>query len=550
MWKWAVFGLVLLLALPAAAEARDIYVKAGASGKGTMDSPYGNLWKALSKAMRGDVIHVAEGVYEGKGGAGAFTIQIPGLTLAGGYKGDFSERNPFKYKTILQRAKDYRGDWTGLPEGIIEGKATADHSKLIVDGFVLNSFSRNAYHPSGDINPKKSWKGALFRAYSPDCKVRNCILLNPYGNGIYWACRGKENEISNTLVLNTFYAGISTRAAQDESVCRIKNCTVAFSWFQPGKGGGQAVFVGRQGQTIMENNIFSMIQTEGGSAGFAVNNGFGNEDTVLKGNVFFQCQGGYYKYKDDEGKNLLIWKKEELDEISEDSEEYMLSEAEGNTEEDPGWKPEKDYFEKFTNFVASQPGKLKMDLINKWRRAVGLPLQAEPGSKRKNFGMAYPLESVVPNLFSKIAGKGVQADGPFEKYVSKAAVAEKKEYKEVPFERFSKTDKSVPALKGMAVKFKAGMGPTKNDFLLKNAPRSDYQCVRLLMPGESDFTRKYVFGYLLKGSPAAKKWKKYFKKKDKYNKKGGIVIRGTAWFVGNMNYAYPVGIIIDKVSKK
>ena len=545
MQKKSVWLAICVFVLSSWVYASDLYVKAGSEGNGTKESPYGDLWKALEKALRGDVIHMAEGVYNGKGGCGAFTIKIPNLTIVGGYKGDFSERNPFKYLTILERAKDYKGDWTGLPEGIIAG--VSDHSGLIVDGLVLNGESRNAYQKSGDINITKSYKGCGFQANSPNIKIRNCIIINPLGDGIYCAWGGKENEIANTFILNTFYNSIATRSAQPDSEVQIKNCTVAFCWFYPTKGGGMSVFVGRQGKTVMENNVFALNQTEGGEAGFGVSNTFGNEDTVLKNNIFYQCQGGYYKYMDADKKSLLAWKSEDLKGMNDEAGSYMLAESGGNSDEDPQFMPDKDFFEKFSNFIASQPGKLNMDFLNKWRQSVGLPLQAEPSSVRKNYGMAYPLKAVVPNLISKVAQRGVQADGPFATYKSEAKAPESKEYVETAFANFGK-DKA-KTYTGQMVTFKAGMGASATSWLLKNAERANYDCVKLNMPGESQSTIKCVYGYMLKGSAAAKNWAKYLKKKDKYAK-AGLIIKGTIWYAGADTYAYPVCVIVEEVLEK
>ncbi len=545
-----IIGICLILFVPAWLTAKDIYVKAGASGRGAKNNPYGYLWKAISKAERGDVIHVAKGTYNGKGGSGNFTIKIPNLSLVGGYNADFSKRHPFKNLTILERAKDYKGDWTGLKGGIIEGMEGKDHSGLTVDGFVLNSKTRNSYRAGfSKINPKKSWKDPLFKAYSPNVKLRNCMLLNPYGNGIYVAWRGKENEVVNNFILNTFYASVSTRSAQPDSVIKIKNNTILFSWFQPGKGGAWGVYVGRQGKTIIDSNIIGFLQTEGGEAGIAVINGFGNEDTEVKNNIFTQCQGGYYKYMDEDGKNLIIWKKSELNSMEDDAEDLVLAEGSGNTDKDPALKPDKWYFGKFANFIASSPGKLKMDALNKWRRAVGLSLQAGKGSPRSNWGMPYPVEKVYPNLISKTK-KGVIAKETFETYSSKAASADK-DYKEVAFNTFSKGGPAKAYTGGKDVTFKAGIGPKKYNYALKKlAPRKDYTCVMLLLPGEKKYTRKYVYGYLLKGSKPFKRWKKYMKKSKKYNKRGGIKIKGTAWYLGKDNSTYPVGVIIDEIRKK
>ena len=359
--------------------------------------------------------------------------------------------------------------------------------------------------------------------------------------------------------MNTFYNAVATRSAQPDSEVRITNCTIAFCWFYPSKGGGMSVFVGRQGKTIMENNVFAFNQTEGDEAGFGVSNTFGNSETTLVNNLFFQCQGGYYKYMDGNKQSLIVWKPADLKDLNKDGEPFMLAAAGGNSDEDPKMAPDKAYFEKFSNFVASRPGKLNMDAMNQWRRSVGLPLQAEPGSKRKNYGMAYPLASVVPNLASKVKDRGVRIDGPFEAYGGGGRAAAKegpaavpgsapKDYAEVAFEAFKKGAEGVKQLSGKPVTFKAGLGMTATSWLLKAAPREDYACVRLLAPGETAATRRYVFGYLLKGSAADKDWAKFLKKRDALNKEG-VIVKGTAFYVGSDTYEYPGGIIIDEVEK-
>jgi hypothetical protein len=413
---------------------------------------------------------------------------------------------------------------------------------------VLNSVTRNAYKSNGNINPKGSWDGCLFKTNAKNTRLLNCILLNPYGDGIYCTWQGKKNEVSNCFILNTFHCAISTRSAQPDSVIKIRNNTIAFSWFQPGKGGSVGIFVGRQGQTIIENNVMTFCSTES-SGGVAVQNSFGNEDTILKHNLFFQLQGGAYKYMDDDGKNLLIWKKSDLDDLNEEAEDYMLLEAEGNKLADPQLKPDKDYFSKFAGFVAAKPGKLNMDSLNKWRRSLGLPLQAEASSARKNWGMIYPLDKVVPNLVSKVKGVGVQASGPFPTYKSAVKVAVKLDYKAVSFDTFKKGSATAKAYANSPIALKVGMGNRKSDFVLEEAPNSDYVCFQLLKSGVMPPTRNYVFGYILKGSEAHKKWTKYYKKKNKYNKKGGVKIKGRAFALKNQAYPYPVGLIIDSVKR-
>ena len=83
------------------------------------------------------------------------------------------------------------------------------------------------------------------------------------------------------------------------------------------------------------------------------------------------------------------------------------------------------------------------------------------------------------------------------------------------------------------------------------APRADYLCVQLLIPGSTgpSSTRDVVYGYLLKGSEAHKDWEKLLPKRDKYFAVG-IVIRGQAYNFKNQGYPYPYGIVITEVSQK
>jgi len=548
-------ALGVMLAVASTSFGADVYVKSGGTGKGASpDDAFGELWKAVERAKIGDVIHVAAGRYNGKGGAGHFTVKVPDLTLVGGYDGTFSQRDPFKNLSILERAKDYRGDWTGLPEGIVAGDEHADHSGLTVDGFVLDGRSRNVYSPDGTkIELKGSYKGVLFQTNHKNTKLRNSILLNPCGSGIYCAWQGEDNEVTNCFVLNTMFSAIETRSAQPDSKVLLKNNTIAFGWNYPTKGGSIGIFVGRQGQTIIENNVIALLQGEGGEGGIGVINGFGNEDTIMKNNLFFSCTGGFYKYMDGNKDNLLLWKGSEFESLNDedDCEDFMLAESGDNREGDPGLKPDMRFATIFANFVESVPGKLNMDFMNQWRRSVGLPLQAEPGSARQNYAPAYPLDKVVPGLESSQAGVGVRLDGPFATYRSKAAEALPENFEDCAVADFAKGAKFGSGNDGRAVAFTAGIGDSKLIFEIGDAaPRSEFDGYQLLAPGEKSTTRDYVVGYFRRGSEAHKDFLKLLKKKDKYNEKGGVRFRGQAFDFANKNYPYPVGVVVLGVDKQ
>ncbi|MBN1523822.1 MAG: right-handed parallel beta-helix repeat-containing protein [Spirochaetales bacterium] len=519
-------------------SARDFYVRQGAEGTGAKESPYGELWRALEQALRGDVIHVAGGVYTGKGGSGSFIVRVPKLTIAGGYSEDFSVRDPFMYKTMLQRATDYKGDMLGLPQGILEGKDGADHSGLVVDGLVLNGKTRNAYYPSGDLSVRGSWDGVLFATSSPDIIVRNTVFINPYGGGIYSRWYGENNEVSNCFFINNFYCAVDTRSAQPESVITIKNNTIAFIWEQPGKGGGMGINVGSQGETKIENNIIMFTEE------FAVYNSLKNTDTVMRNNVFFQNRGGIYKYLEREGRNLLVWKPNELEDLNQNAETYSLWESGGNTIKNPNPKPDKDYFSGFANKMMASLGLFDIDAMKAVWTAAGLS-GAPSSSQKQNWGHAYPVENLSGMDLASDAGAHRQKT--YLAYSSADSASPAASYTKVEFSLFSRETPEVKKLDNTAVEFSAAMGANQIVYFEHIVAKTDYRCVMLNMPGEKSYTRNYVYGYLLKGSAAEKVWDKYYAKRDRYYEKG-LSIKGRAYYVKNDSYLFPVGVIIDEIT--
>ncbi len=215
----------------------------------------------------------------------------------------------------------------------------------------------------------------------------------------------------------------------------------------------------------------------------------------------------------------------------------------------------------FSKLVGTNPGKLNMDFMNQWRSSIGLPLQAEPGSPRKNWGMEYPLDKVIPNLVSKIPGKGASPSANFANYsgasaggaaVAAAPVAadvNPADYKEVDFETFKKGSPECKNYSASAVSTKAGIGEKKQSFLLKDVTADDYICVEFTKPGASYPTRDLIFGYILKGSKVNQDYDKLAKKKAKLNKAGGVSIRGKASYFGNESYPYPVAIVVESIGE-
>ena len=61
--KLSIAIVIAVLSFTGNLWAKDIYVRAGSEGNaGTIKEPYKDLWKAVDKALRGDVIHVSAGI--------------------------------------------------------------------------------------------------------------------------------------------------------------------------------------------------------------------------------------------------------------------------------------------------------------------------------------------------------------------------------------------------------------------------------------------------------------------------------------------------------
>ena len=81
--------LLIAVAYVSTADARDWFVRAGATGgDGSRDQPFSDPWQALERVEANDKVHVAAGRYFGQLEAGTWDIPFPGVELLGGYDAD------------------------------------------------------------------------------------------------------------------------------------------------------------------------------------------------------------------------------------------------------------------------------------------------------------------------------------------------------------------------------------------------------------------------------------------------------------------------------
>jgi len=68
---------------------------------GSINNPFKDLQKAVNEAPEGAVIQVAEGNYLGNLDRGYIEIKKY-ISIVGGYSDDFSQRDPVRYRTMIQ----------------------------------------------------------------------------------------------------------------------------------------------------------------------------------------------------------------------------------------------------------------------------------------------------------------------------------------------------------------------------------------------------------------------------------------------------------------
>lgn len=438
-WAYATCTGVLLGA--------DIYVSkttGSNSNPGTKEKPKKLLWKVMKKMHAGDVIHVAAGTYVGRRKSGLMPgfRKLNNVTIEGGWKTDFSERDPFKHLTIIGSDPKKQA-----PTGTvfhIEGA-----KNVTIDGFLIDRGIGNYYYGNGEpgankalagyikdsafgyraINRKKSGSDPTIILFGGPLTIRNMILINNPWWGIYVKGGGKGNIIiENNLILVTQGRSIEaiTGGGWGTPTWIIRNNTLAFNHTLKTTEGRALSIDPRKGKGkyIIEKNVLAYSDGSGVSAKFG-----GTEETLsLNNNLFFFNRRADYG----EGGTGVA--------NAADFEDELEIANEGNVHELPKFlhKSSKLWFDRyssreFTNMLAGNFN--TWTELQKSRAAFGLKEYVIPGYKkryatyadlpqrRNNYDMSrypYPLKhgtvvnwkkTVLP-LIGADGDKGVQ---PFKK---------------------------------------------------------------------------------------------------------------------------------------
>lgn len=379
--------------------AEDYYVSAtrGKGKKATQEKPAKDLGNIVSKLKPGDTIHIAEGVYTGRGDCGTCVITVP-VTIIGGYDDQFSTRDPWGAHQTVFSGDNLSDNWKREPALMIDlmKYKGREMPEILVDGIIVDHSARNRYaspdqleivraaNPKTKENPTPDQGGLVVRASKTGdlqgtwkITVQNCIVTNAAPTQGALSVSGYKNSeivIRNNLVINNtgtgIYAGTRFAGRDSDSMPRfqIENNTVMFTWkFDPAAQSfsGNSIKFDAGVHATLNNNVFA----------FADKIGLHNAakatvlltDNTVTGNVV----GDYLEF--DTRMNL--------DEL-EDEAEYIHEDSNGNSRGELKVPVNSDWAKNYGSRVlidrnaAEADIQVQMTAANELRSMLGLPLQA------------------------------------------------------------------------------------------------------------------------------------------------------------------------------
>lgn len=418
-------------------SAKDIYVSL-AKGKnknaGTKVAPYKNLWKALSVAKIGDVIHIAEGNYPGRMKCGWFKMDKP-VSLIGGYSADFSARDPLKYKTMFQphnKNNDKKGGALGLLHLEFE-KSPMKAPKgfdIVIDGLIFDDGFASSYHavkgkPAGfDTGmwlegPAKNKADKFpsanrYSIYSATASrgegnltIRNCTFVNGsnYAVNINWF-KGKVAILNNVFCNNRMISiNVTCSNGREKLDWECAYNTVLYTWSRLNDLADMGFAI--RNNTNCNANIHHNI------IGLNVLTGFDNtkgnpkqKKTKLDNNIFFlNRESDVQMTVSPSIAKVRVDGFEDLEEVD------GIESIEGNIDlKDPAvfkGRLNAKYLNAFLSMKYSEKTKLDPGKCNALRSVLGLPLQGTIKTTCDMYANRYPQADAL-KLFGAMPNYGAQ----------------------------------------------------------------------------------------------------------------------------------------------
>lgn len=412
------------------------YVSTAGSNKNdghSPETPLKNVQKALDEASDGDVIMVAEGNYTGTLDQGFIEI-TKYVSLVGGYNEDFSERDPYSYKTYIQTNPSHVSK--NGTKASINLEVTGSRSKVVmIDGFSVDRGEQALYcAPSED--PVAGWpEGCLTgrklmpgdsptvakvggAAQERQCVtghveghliIRNCVFANAVYFGIQLMSKGGDWEVyNNVFVANNYSSCRIDSMTRDANECYVDfhHNTVLFSWcrdkMMEDMGYGYE-FMSRVDSDV-HDNIFGCSNL--GAISFAHHDSNKEVDAKRKLNVidnqFFMNVADMIIPS-----QSFMWLYVKCDEF-EDVDGINESGNVELTDEDFVRKINQPYLKGFANIEkVSSSSYNPNSAANQVRRAFGINQQGTEITRVSMFGNKYPFFEAY-DLFGALEGCGAQ----------------------------------------------------------------------------------------------------------------------------------------------
>lgn len=465
------------------AVGRDWFVRAGATGgNGSKEKPFRDPFQALEKCEAGDFIHVATGEYVGKLKMGYWKVEMPDLTILGGYNADFTARDPWKTPTLLHTPADYKGARNNLT---IEGDL--DHSGTILDGFVFDKKLNNVYAPNGDLMYSQSEKKEHVWLSKPDCVIRNCVFVN----GSEGAIRVHGGQtVENNIFLNHYQRAVRVQQGiVPEQPFVFRNNTVAFAWepkFGEGQRQGDLLVLGSTVRAVVDNNVFEFADNH------ALRVDALPKDIELTNNVFaHNLYAEVYRTTD-----VLFIDNKTFGQLK----ELGWKKLENNQLMTAGLPLEQKWFDVYLNRTAMVPGKVTMDDWNKLREILGQPVLATGGKAGTGVAPAYDWKKACElfprNPACKAGARPVALTVKFEGIVRSE---EAHEYAETTWD-VAKSAPEWEKLDGKRVQLKVAIKNGDNQYLLPDVKKEERSAWQVSGPLGSDSGGLPMRVYVLRGT--------------------------------------------------
>ncbi|RMG07935.1 MAG: right-handed parallel beta-helix repeat-containing protein [Planctomycetota bacterium] len=426
----ALAGLCAATAQPAA--ARDWYVSAarGKGKKGTKEKPAKDLGNIVKKLQAGDVVHIAEGVYLGRGKSGSVTLNVP-VQIIGGYSDDFSTRDPWGAHRTIFSGDNLTKNYTPNPALYVDlSKYEEKNAPILVDGIIFDASGRNRYsggpqgprqqvillaNPKTGENPSPTLGTLVIKVgrserfdRGPRWKitVQNCIVMNSVttqGCLAVSGYKGSEVTIRNNLIINN--SGIALWAGtkfmgDGPPKFLIENNTVLFTWRHTiNNETGSSFGCDKNIDATLRNNVFAVADRYG------INNGKGATLLLINNNITGNLAADYR-----EGSTLIAW------EDIEDEAECLHEDSEDNVSEPIQVPVSAEWAKLYASRVVVDREKLEADVkakgtpINDLRRLLGLSVEGTSikGPESPVFVHAMSVDDACKAGAQQYGGRGCQ----------------------------------------------------------------------------------------------------------------------------------------------